>query len=110
MEEKQLRKIEARCEAATPGPWEAEVCELDAGVVNDIGLICTTLSYDDEDNQNTNGGDAIFIAAARDDVPDLVAEVRQQRRREEGLKQLIAGLGYNIVIDDDHIHMVPIDM
>lgn len=77
MDEKRLAEIRARCEAATAGPWVVET------------------SYSDENVQAIRGGrdmrevvvdtddcsfppmraDAAFIAHARQDIPDLLAEV-----------------------------------
>jgi hypothetical protein len=65
-----LAEIEARTEAATAGPWTAsgydvyETQTAHGDVVAEAGL---------------SGIDAKFIAHARADVPDLVAEVRRQR-------------------------------
>lgn len=60
--------IENLVELATPGPWIA-----DEGMVNAPGLNiveCSDPVGDDWDN-------ARFIAASREAVPDLIAEVRR---------------------------------
>lgn len=70
MTEEELTAIEARAAAATAGPW----------VASHRYNICW-----DVDGPDANGpdmmpkGDAQFIAAARVDVPALVAEVRRLR-------------------------------
>lgn len=68
MTEDDLRTIEARANAATPGPWFGQ----STGVYGDgfhlVGRAPDTAATDLE-----------FIAAARADVPALVAEVRRLR-------------------------------
>lgn len=83
MTEEQLAAIEARANAATPGPWTIdryagrspeEFTGINAG--GDYQAICTT-------DSNINGPslpDAEFICGAREDVPVLVAEVRRLRK------------------------------
>jgi hypothetical protein len=70
-----LDQIEARAEAATPGPWEAVrgfQGEEFVGIrVDDRPNIFTTIAED-----TLTRADADFIAAARADVPVLVARVR----------------------------------
>lgn len=80
-----LDAIEARCNAATPGPWEISYgCEEESRyrwravgpphevVENDAG-------YDDGSAESASEDDAKFIAHARTDVPLLIAEVRRLR-------------------------------
>jgi len=73
MNEEQLAEIEARCEAATKGPWSVYVCGI------------RSLGYDVDGPEEGNRGqferqeDAEFIARAREDVPALIAEVRRLR-------------------------------
>ena len=75
MTEEQLLAIEARANAATPGPWQFsglfyQVCSVAAHPP--IVLI--------EDYRGPNPrSDRIFIAHARTDVPALAAEVRSLR-------------------------------
>lgn len=64
-----LDAIEARANAATPGPWRVGATydpEINVDVTNADGNL---VGPKDED----------FIAAAREDVPALVAEVRRLR-------------------------------
>ena len=58
-----LEAIKARCELATPGPWEAR----DGYVWRGDTSLAGTL----------RPADASFAAAARTDVPALVAEVER---------------------------------
>ena len=76
MGDDELREIEARAEAATPGPWtwDHEDDRLNSPHCPvlfscDIGEFrnCVWLTRDD----------AAFIAQAREDVPRLVAEIRR---------------------------------
>lgn len=87
-----LAEIEARANAATPGPWSSEDGPrvLDSEGFESItvwvvrGLRTATLAlirhmagtYASERDAN-----AAFIAHARQDVPELVAEVKRLRRR-----------------------------
>lgn len=69
MTEEQLKAIEARAKAATPGPWFVDT---DKCVYRD--------RPNDEliaDPSQTNPADAEFIAHAREDIPKLVEEVRR---------------------------------
>lgn len=80
--EAELVEIEARCRAATPGPWLAGDCdEYDPSHVHDIsspgeyGDIVQT----DSGVYPPKKADAAFICHARMDIPLLVAEVRRLR-------------------------------
>lgn len=81
-----LDAIEARADGATPGPW---------GTVDDGSLMAPYVSVACDDGPiltcpecHTDGGgrrlDAQFIAAARADVPALVALVRRLRAELDG--------------------------
>lgn len=89
--DERLKEIKARAEAATPGPWNSwavvdgiphnhvaspteEIAELDNG------------EYIENPNMDA---DAKFIAHARQDVPDLIAEVE---RLEAKLKNVTEGV------------------
>ena len=74
MTEEQLREIEARAEAATPGPWRR-------GVGNTAMRVCS--AYPAKSYficEGTNADDLEFAAHAREDIPALVAEVRRLQR------------------------------
>ncbi|MEE4545264.1 hypothetical protein V2S66_25255 [Streptomyces sp. V4-01] len=73
----QLAEIRARMDAAAPGPWETDTyAEYDSstsiGVANASDLWIVPL-------QQLDPADAAFIAAARTDVPALLAEVDRLR-------------------------------
>ena len=61
-----IAEIKARCEAATPGPWykgnDTLVMKTESHAV-----VCDTRAR----------SDAAFIAHARDDIPDLLAELER---------------------------------
>jgi hypothetical protein len=74
MTDEELNAIEARANAATEGPWEWRrwTNGISAGD-HDVGASCHTF-------------DCRFIAAARTDVPKLVAEVRRLRAENEEMR------------------------
>ena len=74
----ELKTIEARAKAATPGPWKTwdsadpsviQICsdEIEVAVVYTDGGLDRAQASDDSE----------FLAHAREDVPSLVAEVRR---------------------------------
>jgi hypothetical protein len=83
-----LVEIEARCAAATPGEWthNLDLDPPDAGIEGPGGG--TVCHVQEHGNVNTvawageafRHADARFIAHARQDVPDLLAEVKRLRR------------------------------
>lgn len=108
MTEAELKAIEERANAATPGPWtaDAEVEERNGGGTrlyvsahNDdaSGHVCRVTpivegSYkrwaqEDMAEPKRHKSDAAFIAAARSDVPALVAALREAQARIEELER-----------------------
>jgi hypothetical protein len=75
MDEARLREIEAREAKATPGPWEATP-EHDNGTPHIWGNHEAIML----ERHGQGMVDAEFIACAREDVPDLVVEVRRLGR------------------------------
>lgn len=78
----ELAEMEARCEAATPGPWTSYI----EGRNHESGcdFIMTGLGDDrGEDIQliGATHADQDFIASARRDVPRLIAEIRRLRKQ-----------------------------
>lgn len=79
LSEQQLAEIRARAEAATPGPWCTDDWEIYTGTEYLpwsslwIGETCRA------DDCHGSRDDAAFIAAARTDVPALLAEVERLR-------------------------------
>lgn len=78
MTEQELEKIEARANAATPGPWGTgtgyEQSKRGNYVHDGHRIVC---AEQDETDCVLATEDAEFIAHARADVPALVAEVRR---------------------------------
>ncbi|MDX3637344.1 hypothetical protein PV728_45590 [Streptomyces europaeiscabiei] len=92
-----LAEIEARADAATAGPWCTDAWEIYQGVEYVPGIsfwIGETCRGTSELGQDR--ADAAFVAAARSDVPALVAEVRRQAARiaelERTVQQMVDGL------------------
>lgn len=81
MTDDELNRLEALASAATPGPWRYED-SYDPCVITESGQYIAQTSYD---QQSVSRGDrdyhvaAHFIAASRDAVPALIAEVRRLR-------------------------------
>jgi hypothetical protein len=82
-----LVEIDGRCQSATPGPWQ---------VLTDDSIDCAWLNAAGDDDQAaialfdyrscaTNRANALFAAMARQDMPRLVAELRQLRQRVQQL-------------------------
>lgn len=98
IDEARLAEIEARANAATPGPWRAGTVEAEGKVwARDptalggpsLGERCV---FDANPHYPHNANRA-FIAHARTDVPDLVAEVRRltaalATARREGAREM----------------------
>jgi len=78
MTEDQLKEIEARAAKATKGPWDVPKLD-DGGRANIVGskgrAVFMTLCHGSTDCEDN----AAFIAAARTDVPALVAVLREAR-------------------------------
>jgi hypothetical protein len=82
-----LDAIEARADAATEGPWKVWVMSVLADPVGRSNLDDGLLIADTTDpHRGLRTFNAHFIAAARTDVPVLVAEVRRLRARCESLQ------------------------
>jgi hypothetical protein len=82
-----LDAIEARAEAATPGPWRQTTSKRG---YRDV--LQTPDSYGDRMiAKGCPNADADFIAAARTDIPALVAELRAAREVVEAAAQRIGG-------------------
>ena len=74
----ELANILARAEAATPGPWRSHVEGRDH--TSGSSFIKTSTSGERANDIELSGAtvaDQDFIAAAREDVPRLVAEIRR---------------------------------
>lgn len=87
MEDVELEVIEARCEAASPGPWKSFIEGRDRWSGDDFIRISDSddepdmyvSRATDEGRRPRSANDLDFIAAARQDVPKSVAEIRRLR-------------------------------
>jgi hypothetical protein len=95
MTPEEISEIEARAEAATPGPWEGSSAfrwyphkdvEPLIGVLgpNDENAVCWV--PDEWDQWEANNS---FIAHAREDIPKLMAEVRRQKKEITEVRGLL---------------------
>jgi hypothetical protein len=80
-----LAEIRERCEKATPGPWTREVGGTACIGVPSPPAAWTLLAQVYGTNHAAN---ETFIAAAREDVPWLLAEVTALRERIEAVEAL----------------------
>ena len=89
MTPERLAEIRVRAEAATQGPWEAQDYSADPGdevsciTAGEPGTmrqraVAYAIAYSWTTPESC-AADATFIAAARTDVPDLVAEIERLR-------------------------------
>lgn len=89
MDEQRLAEIEARANAATPGPWECrpgldpgawvlEALIADPGPVLTPAILATRAPW--EHRAAISLATGVFLAHARQDVPELVAEVKRLRQ------------------------------
>ena len=79
MTEEELTAIEARAAAATVGPWRHDTDGGAIGAVEAGGMALAQVQQRVPRDNARRDLDAAFIAAARADVPALVAEVRRLR-------------------------------
>lgn len=89
-----LDRLDALAAAATPGPWQEDGpwwSNHVSGWVITTGADRNAVAYQPLgwDRLPTSAADAAFIAAARDAVPALVAEVRRLREENAGLKNSV---------------------
>lgn len=100
IEDKDLDELQKLCDSATPGPWESlggsvwhpksnhsSVCDVDAGAGDD------TLP------------DARFIAASRDALPKLIAEVRQLLADARCLADFVRQLNFSGDLIDEAVEV-----
>ena len=91
-----LDAIEARANAATPGPWDGDTCD---GISQhwtrekpwlDVLVMEGSDSWGGCNHRiSVSEADAEFIAQAREDVPALVKRVRELDKEVEGKDRLI---------------------
>jgi len=82
--DKELEEMEARCDAATVGPWEAYVdaSVMSTGCPDPPVTVHIPLDTNPDDTCDCEmcHRDSRFIAAARSDEPALIAEVKRLRK------------------------------
>ena len=96
-----LDAIRARAEAATPGPWEAGIQWVysDGQIYADDNRVPDVLGMEfadpdrAEDEARRGQRNAEFIAAARTDVPTLLAEVKRLRAERDAAREALARVG-----------------
>jgi len=76
----ELNHIQARADAATPGPWDARF----DGERQGIFVAQKSVALFDIGHLRPSAPDSDFIAHAREDVPRLLAEVRRLRAELAG--------------------------
>lgn len=91
MTQEELEAIEARANAATPGPWERWPDDVDGGdgwaLVSDADGEPVVGAHPCPLEQCADAeADYAFIAHARSDVPALIAEVRRLRSERDALR------------------------
>ena len=101
---RRLLEIEERADAANPGPWKVDVAHNagDNWLIADFGhsdqeradIILTTDGVHASEFCGSPEDDAVFCAQARQDIPDMVAEIRRLRAENLGLKNSLAALRF----------------
>ena len=71
MTTEQLQAIQDRCDKASPGPWNTDGADVFAGKESLLS------GWDDGSGWFDKEVDAEFCAAAREDVPALLAEIHR---------------------------------
>lgn len=103
MGEQRLAEILARVGAAAPGPWVSDGAEFygTLGGVLMIDLwVGETLDIDDLPQSEAN---AAFVAAARSDVPELVAEVQRLLAERHSTNEALSDAAETIRVQRDRI-------
>ena len=89
IDENRLAEIEARVNAATPGPWRHAPSLEHPGLVRgglDGGISTLRLDVWTWHGGKQTDSDAALIAESRTDIPDLIADLRAAREEIERLK------------------------
>lgn len=95
MTDDELAEIEARANAATPGPWEP-YRRVTLGVVSVMSAAMfenrngVDVDYVVADARDESFANADFIASSRTDVPALIAEIRRLQHDNEKLQEALA--------------------
>jgi hypothetical protein len=80
MTEQEIQEIESRCNAASPGPWSSYVEGRDHESGSNLIMTNGKSGFDIELTGATVA-DQDFIAHARQDIPNLLAEIRRLKAR-----------------------------
>ena len=72
-----LQSVDARARAATAGPWQSFI----EGRDHTGGSSCIRTSGEDIELSGASVADQDFIAHAREDIPLLLAEIRDLRQK-----------------------------
>ena len=103
MTDEQLQAIKQREQAATKGPWTEGVGKVRNGETRELiigadGRTIVAMAYGGfgHPTPDCTTEDRRFIAAAREDVPALLAEVERLRKHSECLRYVLA----DINVDD----------
>jgi len=91
--EEELKGIEARCNAATPGPWTNELRYIAGHIPGgrpNGEIIMEARYWSGSENAGLPERNSAFVAAARTDVPRLLTELRRLREENRELKAKIA--------------------
>lgn len=90
IDEAELAEMEARCVAASPGPWHSHIVGRDL----EAGLNCIELgSCELLEVLGAKTADQDFIASARSDVPRLIADIRRLNWLIGSLKSELLAVG-----------------
>jgi hypothetical protein len=86
IDQKRIDELKALCDQATPGPWELNLAEdgIEVGTVfavdRPLHVVCFMQYYESGNGEPLiDEFDAGLIAAARDALPELIAEVERLR-------------------------------
>jgi hypothetical protein len=90
----ELTEIEARCAAATPGPWIAGTHEFEPAVFPTTYAVDCPVAVCDPLHKD---GDPAFIAHARTDIPLLLTHIREQGAELEAAKREAGELRAHVV-------------
>lgn len=100
MTDEELAAIRARAEAATPGPWLADMTEIWSDSREYFSWLPHDRPYLSEDHPYSHSDqgnlDTEFIAHARQDIPALLAEVERLQERERKLVSIVWAVAHGI--------------
>lgn len=84
--EKELNEIEARCSKSQQGPWKAYIENRDHESGNSFVMTGTDdVRGEDIEMIGATDADYDFIASAKQDIPRLIAYIRELHRKLSGI-------------------------